>query len=132
MDAAAVAAALEDAWFDARQDSRHEDLADDVRGRAELAEWERIDRLLAAAAPGAVYEPGTDDVVQAELAAEAAAAAEREAAVREAQRIAVRADELQALHEPGTLEQADPRHRVGLLGPASPPSTPSAAVPAST
>ncbi|MGA5425106.1 hypothetical protein [Streptomyces lavendulocolor] len=106
MDAAAVAAALEDARFDARQNSRHEDLADDVRGRAE---WERIDQLLAAAAPGTVYDPDTDDVVQAELAAEAAAAAEREAAVREAQRIAARADELQALRELGTLEQAEPR-----------------------
>ncbi|MFD7003817.1 hypothetical protein ACFWA5_48190 [Streptomyces mirabilis] len=52
MTAAAVAAALEDARFDARQDSRHEHLADDTRGRAELAEWERIDQLLAAAAPG--------------------------------------------------------------------------------
>jgi hypothetical protein len=92
MDAAAVAAALEGARFDARQDSRHEHLADDERGRAELAEWERIDQLLAAAAPGTMYDPDTDDVVQAELAAEAAAAAEREAAVREAQRIAARAD----------------------------------------
>ncbi|GGV01731.1 hypothetical protein GCM10010211_81260 [Streptomyces albospinus] len=62
MDAGAVAAALEDARFDARQDSRHEHLADDVRGRAELAEWERIAQLLAAAAPGTVYDPDTDDV----------------------------------------------------------------------
>lgn len=45
-----------------------------------------------------------DDVVQAELAAEATAAAEREAAVCEAQCIAARADELQALCELG----ADP------------------------
>ncbi|WP_333744054.1 hypothetical protein [Streptomyces ardesiacus] len=45
MDAGAVAAVLEDARFDARQDSRHEDLADDVRGRAELAEWERLAQL---------------------------------------------------------------------------------------
>ncbi|QIS76346.1 hypothetical protein HB370_41180 [Streptomyces sp. DSM 40868] len=108
MDAAA-AAALEDARFDARQASQHEDLAADERRRAELAEWERIDQLLAAAAPGTVYDPDTDDVVQAELATEAAAAAEREAAVREAQRIAARADELQALRELGMLEQAEPR-----------------------
>lgn len=107
MDAAAVAAALEDARFFARQDSRHE--ADDVRGRAELAEWERLAQLLAAAAPGTVYDPDADDVVQAELAADAAAAAEREAAVREAQRVEARADELQALRELGTLEQAEPR-----------------------
>ncbi len=38
MTAAAVAAALADARFDARQNSRHEHLADDERGRAELAE----------------------------------------------------------------------------------------------
>ncbi|MFI2241237.1 hypothetical protein [Streptomyces chrestomyceticus] len=109
MDAGAVAAALEDALFDARQDSRHEDLADDVRGRAELAEWERIDQLLAAAVPGTVYDPETDDVVQAELAADAAAAAAREAELREAARIAARADELQALRRLGTLEQAQSR-----------------------
>ncbi|MER6572203.1 hypothetical protein ABT288_40020, partial [Streptomyces sp. NPDC001093] len=106
---AAVARALEDARFDARQDSRHEDLADDTRGRAELAEWERIDQLLTDAAPGTVYDPDTDDVGQAELAAEAAAAAAREAELREAARIAARPDELQALHKLGTLEQAEPR-----------------------
>ncbi|MDX2993520.1 hypothetical protein [Streptomyces scabiei] len=109
MTAADVAAALEDARFDARQDSRHEHLADDERGRAELAEWERIDQLLAAEAPDTVYNPDTDDVVQAELAAEAAAAAAREAEHREAARIAARADELQALRELGTLEQTEPR-----------------------
>lgn len=111
MDAAAVAAALDDARFDARQASRFEDLAGDVRGPAELAEWERLDQLLAAAPAGTVYDPDTDPVVQAELAAEAeaAAAADREAAVREAQRIAARADELQALRELGTLEQTEPR-----------------------
>ncbi|MFD5098902.1 hypothetical protein [Streptomyces albidochromogenes] len=54
-----------------------------------------------------MYDPDTDNVVQAELAAEAAAAAEREAAVREAQRIAACADELQALRAL-TLEQAEP------------------------
>ncbi|WP_405427912.1 hypothetical protein [Streptomyces erythrochromogenes] len=77
MDAGAVAAALEEARFDARQASRYEDLADDLRGPAELAEWERIAQLLAAAGPGAVYDPDADDVVQAELAADAAAAAVR-------------------------------------------------------
>ncbi|GAA2330591.1 hypothetical protein Scani_33670 [Streptomyces caniferus] len=109
MDAGAVAAALEEARFDARQDSRHEDRADDVRGRAELGEWERLHQLLADAAPGTVYDPDTDDVVQAELAADAAAAAAREAELREAARIAARADELQALRELGTLEQTEPR-----------------------
>ncbi|MFF3129721.1 hypothetical protein ACFVRD_47915 [Streptomyces sp. NPDC057908] len=109
MDAGAVAAALEDARFDARQASRHEDLADDVRGRAELAEWERIDQLLAAALAGTVYDPDTDDIVQAELAADAAAASARDAELCEAMRIAARADELQALRELGTLEQTEPR-----------------------
>ncbi|WP_060889413.1 hypothetical protein, partial [Streptomyces scabiei] len=109
MDAGAVAAALEEARFDARQASRHEDLADDVRGPAELAEWERIAQLLADAAPDTVYDPDADDVVQAELAADAAAAAAHEAELREAARVAARADELQALRELGTLEETEPR-----------------------
>ncbi|MFE6274331.1 hypothetical protein ACFVQ9_36735 [Streptomyces goshikiensis] len=110
MDAGVVAAALEEARFDARQASRYEDLADDLRGPAELAEWERIAQLLAAAPAGTVYDPDVDDVVQAELAADAAAANAREAEQREAIRIAARADELQALRELGTLEQTEPRH----------------------
>ncbi|MGA5499389.1 hypothetical protein ACPCSP_34315 [Streptomyces cinereoruber] len=109
MDAGAVAAALEDVRFDARQNSRFEDLADDVRGRAELAEWERLDQLLAAAPAGTVYDPDTDTVVQDELAAEAAAAAARAAELREAVRVAARADELQALRELNALEQTEPR-----------------------
>ncbi|WP_051113719.1 hypothetical protein [Streptomyces davaonensis] len=108
MDADAIAVALEDARFSARRDARHEDRADDVRGPAELAEWERIAQLLAAAAPGTIYDPGADDVVQAELAADAAAADSREAEHREAARVAARADELQALRELGTLEQTEP------------------------
>ncbi|MFE9469328.1 hypothetical protein ACFYNW_38095 [Streptomyces virginiae] len=91
MDAGAVAAALEDARLDARQASRYEDLAADLRGPAELAEWERIAALLAAAGPGAVYDPDVDDVVQAELAADAAIAGAQEAELREAVRIAARA-----------------------------------------
>ncbi|WP_037699475.1 hypothetical protein, partial [Streptomyces scabiei] len=69
MDAGAIAAALGDARFDAWQDSRREDLADDVRGPAELTEWERVAQLLADTAPGTLYDPDVDDVVQAELAA---------------------------------------------------------------
>lgn len=109
MAAGAVAQALEDARFFARQDSRHENLADDPRGRAELTEWERLHQLLAAAAPGTVYDPAADDVARAELAADAAAAATREAELREAARVAARADELQALRELGTLTQTEPR-----------------------
>ncbi|MFH8470407.1 hypothetical protein [Streptomyces sp. NPDC017991] len=109
MSAADVASALDDARFDARQDSRYEHLADNERGRAELAEWERLGQLLADAGPDAVYDPDADDVVQAELAVDAAAAAAREAELREAARIAARADEFQALRELGTLEQIEPR-----------------------
>ncbi|MGW6463938.1 hypothetical protein [Streptomyces rubiginosohelvolus] len=108
MTAEAAAAALDVARFDARQNSRHEDLAGDERGPAELGEWERIAQLLADAPSGTVYDPDTDDVVRAELAADAAAAA-REAELREAMRIAARADELQALRELGALDQAEPR-----------------------
>ncbi|MET9736445.1 hypothetical protein ABZZ79_39295 [Streptomyces sp. NPDC006458] len=64
----------------------------------------RHTQLLAAASAGTLYDPDTDDVVQAELAAN------REAAAREAQRIAARADELQALRELGTLEQTETRY----------------------
>ncbi|MFI9588687.1 hypothetical protein ACIHCQ_44570 [Streptomyces sp. NPDC052236] len=67
------------------------------------------DQLLTVAAPDTVYDPDADDVVQAELAADAAAAAAREAELREAARVAARADELQALRELGTLEQTEPR-----------------------
>ncbi|QTA36741.1 hypothetical protein [Streptomyces sp. CA-256286] len=104
-----TAAALDVARFAARQNSRHEDLAVAERGPAELGEWERIALLLADAAPGTVYGPDTDDVVRAELAADAAAAAAREAELREAMRIAARADELQALRELLALDQAEPR-----------------------
>ncbi|MCL6293288.1 hypothetical protein [Streptomyces sp. 43Y-GA-1] len=109
MTAEAAAAALDVARFDARQNSRFEDLALDERGPAELGEWERIVRLLTDAPPGTVYDPDTDDILRAELAADAAAAAVREAELREAMRIAARADELQALRELSTLEQAEPR-----------------------
>ncbi|GAA3487601.1 hypothetical protein [Streptomyces cremeus] len=61
-----------------------------------------------AALSGTVYDPDTDDVVQAELAVETAAVADREAVVREAQRITARADELQALRELPALEQTEP------------------------
>lgn len=65
--------------------------------------------VLADAAPGTVYGPDTDDVVRPELAADAAAAAAREAELREAMRIEARADELQALRELHALDQTEPR-----------------------
>ncbi|MFJ4692964.1 hypothetical protein [Streptomyces sp. NPDC088766] len=105
MTAVDVAQALEDARFLARQESGHEPVADDERGRAELAEWERIERLLAAAAPNAVYDPDLDDVVQAERAAETTATAARDAALRETARSAPGAGELRAPGEDGTSEQ---------------------------
>ncbi|MEU9677876.1 hypothetical protein AB0D92_30745 [Streptomyces parvus] len=105
MTADAAAAALDVARYDTRQICRHEDLAGDERGPAELGEWERIAQLLADAPPGTVYDPDTDNVVRAELAADAA----REAELREAMRIAARADELQALRELHALDQAEPR-----------------------
>ncbi|MDX3696416.1 hypothetical protein PV726_40195 [Streptomyces europaeiscabiei] len=120
MDASAGAAALEEARFDARQASRPEDLADDVRGPAELAEWERIAQLLADAAPDPVYDPDTDDVVQAELAADAAASAAREAELQETARIAARADELQALRELGTRSRPSPARATKPPGTNSP------------
>ncbi|MFF3489034.1 hypothetical protein ACFYXC_38195 [Streptomyces sp. NPDC002701] len=80
----AVVGAFEDARFEARQASRHEDLADDARGPAELAKWERIDQLFAAAPAGTVYAPDADDVVQAEPGPDTAAAADWEAELREA------------------------------------------------
>ncbi|WP_330262007.1 hypothetical protein [Streptomyces sp. NBC_00539] len=59
---------------------------------AEPAEWERVEGLLVRI--GGVYDPDGNVVVQEERAAEAAAAAVREAELREADRIAARADEL--------------------------------------
>ncbi|WP_234379164.1 hypothetical protein [Streptomyces sp. IGB124] len=99
MDASAVAAALEEARLD---------LADELRGPAELAEWERTAALLGAARPGTVYDPDVDDVVQAELAADAAAATARETELREAVRITARANHLQVLRDLDTLDQAEP------------------------
>ncbi|MFJ1878203.1 hypothetical protein [Streptomyces chartreusis] len=106
MDARAVRQALEDARFD----PRHEVLAHGDHSWAELTEWERIGQLLAVAAPGSVYDPDADAVVQAELAADAEASAAQDARRREAARIAARADELQALRELGTLEEIEPCH----------------------
>ncbi|MEU0103488.1 hypothetical protein [Streptomyces sp. NPDC006267] len=53
----AAAATLDAARFDARQNARHEDLAGDERGPAELGECERIARLLAGTQSGTVYDP---------------------------------------------------------------------------
>ncbi|MGY0071778.1 hypothetical protein ACWZEH_34540 (plasmid) [Streptomyces sp. QTS137] len=69
MTATEAAAALEDARLQQHIDRDREDLADDARGPAEVAEWERIAQLLATT--GGTYDPKVDAVVQDELAAEA-------------------------------------------------------------
>ncbi|MER6691155.1 hypothetical protein [Streptomyces minutiscleroticus] len=51
-------------------DCNHEDLAKDVRDLAELAEWKRIEQLLAVT--GGVYDPDADATVQDERTAHAA------------------------------------------------------------
>jgi hypothetical protein len=64
-----AAAALDGAELQQHLDRDREDLADDERGPAELAEWARIVQLLATA--GDTYDPDTDAFVQDELAADA-------------------------------------------------------------
>ncbi|MEU7384131.1 MULTISPECIES: hypothetical protein [unclassified Streptomyces] len=81
MTATEAAAALEDAELQQHIDRDREDLADDERGPAEVSEWRRIAQLLATT--GGTYDPKADAVVQDELAAEAAAAAEAEAELRD-------------------------------------------------
>ncbi|MDX5570345.1 hypothetical protein PYK79_53570 [Streptomyces sp. ID05-04B] len=73
MTATEAAAGLEDARLHQHLDRDREDLADDERGPAEVAEWERIAQL--PATTGRTYDPAADAAVQDELAAEAAAAA---------------------------------------------------------
>ncbi|MEC4020565.1 hypothetical protein [Streptomyces sp. H27-D2] len=64
-----VQTALEEARLSARLDSRHEELATDERGPAELTEWRRIAQLLTDT--DAPYNPDHDAHVQDELTAEA-------------------------------------------------------------
>ncbi|MCL7382162.1 hypothetical protein [Streptomyces sp. 35G-GA-8] len=69
MTATEAAAALGEARLHQHIDRDREDLADDERGPAEVAEWERVTHLLAAT--GGTYDPKADTVVQDEYAAEA-------------------------------------------------------------
>lgn len=64
--------------------------------------------MLTAVAPGTVYDPDTDNVTRAEVVAEVAADAERKAVVREAQRIAARANEplVVGSRSPSRVDQA--------------------------
>ncbi|MFE1198454.1 hypothetical protein ACFW6E_37880 [Streptomyces olivaceoviridis] len=97
-----AAAALEDARLQQHMDRDREDLADDERGPAEVAEWERITQLLAAT--GGLYDPATDAVVQDELAADRRAAQAEQQRLQE-QQLAARADELAAHMRAGRLDR---------------------------
>ncbi|MFF8910976.1 hypothetical protein [Streptomyces olivaceoviridis] len=98
-----AAAALEDARLQQHMDRDREDLADDERGPAEVAEWERITQLLAAT--GRVYDPATDAVVQDELAADRRAAQAEQQRRQEQQQLAARADEIAAHMRAGRLDR---------------------------
>ncbi|MEU1668511.1 hypothetical protein ABZ547_34015 [Streptomyces sparsogenes] len=103
MTATEAAAALEEARLQQHLDRDREDLADDERGPAEVAEWERIAQLLAAT--GGVYDPEADAVVQDELAADRRAAEAEQQRLQEQQQLAARADELAALARAGRLDR---------------------------
>ncbi|MFI8301279.1 hypothetical protein ACIGCZ_35795 [Streptomyces nigra] len=114
MTATEAAAALEDAQLQQHMDRDREDLADDERGPAEVGEWERIAQLLATT--GGVYAPEADAVVQDELAAEAAAAAEAEEELRD---LELEQKRQEWLHSHGLPERADMLRALegaGLLG----------------
>jgi hypothetical protein len=96
-----AATALEDALLQQHMDRDREDLADDERGPAEVAE-QRITQLLAAA--GGVYGPEGDAVVQDELAADWRAQEAEQQRLQE-QQLAARADELAAHVRAGRLDR---------------------------
>jgi hypothetical protein len=102
MTATEAAAALEDAWLQQHTDRDREDLADDERGPAEVAEWERIAQLLAMT--GGTYDPEGDAVVQDELAADRRAEEVEQQRLQE-QQLAARADELAAHVRAGRLDR---------------------------
>ncbi|MGC2998658.1 hypothetical protein ACPF8X_09810 [Streptomyces sp. G35A] len=114
MTATEAAAALEDARLHQHLDRDREDLAGDQRGPAEVGEWERIAQLLATT--GGTYDPESDAVVQDELAAEAAAAAEAEEELRD---LEVEQERQKWLHSNGLPERADmlkALYQANLLG----------------
>ncbi|MFG2097315.1 hypothetical protein [Streptomyces sp. NPDC048612] len=101
MTATEAAAALEDALLQQHMDRDREDLADDERCPAEVAEWERIAQLLATT--DGVYDPESDAVVRDELAADRRAEEAEQQRLQEQQQLAARADELAALAQAGRL-----------------------------
>ncbi|MFI1259045.1 hypothetical protein ACH4U6_35555 [Streptomyces netropsis] len=102
-----VVQALDEARFGLRQDSRHEDLAVDERGPAEVAEWERIAALLAETT--AVYDPAADPIVVAELAVDTEQEAARRAEEHQDQLVAGRAAELEDAARNALLDHTEPR-----------------------
>ncbi|MEU3733740.1 hypothetical protein AB0E81_30730 [Streptomyces sp. NPDC033538] len=103
MTATEAAAALEDARLQQHMDRDREDLADDERGPAEVAEWQRIAQLLAT--NGGTYDPEGDAVVQDELAADRRAEEAEQQRLQEQQQLAARADELAAHVRAGRLDR---------------------------
>lgn len=109
-----AAAALEEAELQQHMDRDREDLADDERGPAEVAEWARIAQLLPTT--GGVYDPEADAVVQDELAAEAEARAATEAEDRDLQMEQERQERLHADGLPERAHMLQVLEEAGLLG----------------
>ncbi|MEV5138912.1 hypothetical protein AB0K71_29020 [Streptomyces syringium] len=120
MTATEAAAALEDARLQQHIGRDREDLADDERGPAEVAEWERIAQLLATT--GGTYDPKADAVVQDAPAAAALAAAEAAAAAKaeeELRDLEMEQQRQEWLHSNGLPERAHmlmALEKAGLLG----------------
>lgn len=87
-----------------RLDRGREDLADDERGPAEVAEWERIAQLLVAV--GGAYATEAGVVAQEELAADRRREEAKPAERDEQQRVVYRADGLGRLGGAGRLNAA--------------------------
>ncbi|MGW3984734.1 hypothetical protein [Streptomyces mirabilis] len=97
-------AALDTAYFERREDLRHEERADDGgRREAELMEWHRIVQLLAATS--GPYDPDADAVAQEELAVDRRCKEAEQQRFQEQQQFAVRADELAGLAGAGRLDR---------------------------
>ncbi|GAA2267679.1 hypothetical protein GCM10010232_70090 [Streptomyces amakusaensis] len=103
MTAAEAEAALEDAELTQHINRDREDLAGDTRGPAEIAEWQRIVRLLTES--GGPYDPAADAVVQDELAADRQAARAEQQRLEEQRRLDARADHLAELAGYGRLDR---------------------------
>ncbi|MCX5589542.1 hypothetical protein [Streptomyces erythrochromogenes] len=106
MTATEATAALEDARLQQHIDRDCEELADDERGPAEIAEWERIAQLLATT--GGTYDPAADAFVQDELAEDRRREEAEQQRRQEQQRVADRAAELAALAGAGRLDGTVP------------------------